>query len=67
MNPITGLHPFAPLLHEVASWREQRRQARHTAILDNLPAYLLSDIGLLDRSGQEVETRAALLDALRKR
>ncbi len=46
MNNITGLDPVAPLLLTVATWLEQRRLAQHAALLDSLPDYLLSDIGL---------------------
>jgi uncharacterized protein YjiS (DUF1127 family) len=67
MNSITGLHPLAPLLQTVASWREQRRLARHAARLDSLPDYLLSDIGLPGlRDLSEAARQAAVLEALRR-
>ncbi len=67
MSSITRLHPLAPLLQTVESWMEQRRLAQHEALLDSLPDYLLSDIGLQGFHDLTAEARrAAVLEALRR-
>jgi hypothetical protein len=67
MNNITHLNPLAPLLQTVASRQEERRLDRHAALLDSLPDYLLSDIGLPGfHDLTETARRAAVLEALRE-
>ena len=66
MNNMNGLHQLAPLLQPVAAWLEERRMARHAALFDTMPDYLLSDIGLPGfHDLTEEARRAAVLEALR--
>ena len=67
MNSMNGFHQLDPLLQTVASWLEERRLARHTALFEGMPDYLLSDIGVPGLHDlTEEDRRAAVLEALRK-
>jgi len=67
MNSMNGLHQLAPLMQPLASWLEERRLARHAALFDSMPDYLLSDIGLPHfHDLTEEARRAAVLAVLRR-